>query len=55
MPICKVCKLEKLDMDMTFNDLCKNCFINNENDYWKLKSIKALKPKREKGLLKTNE
>ena len=51
MPFCRKCKSYKLEMDMTFNDLCKVCFITNENNYWNLKSKEGIKTKRKKGLI----
>ena len=51
MPFCKNCNKEKMEMDMTFDDLCKNCFIKNENDFWKSQSIKGIKTKKKKEVI----
>lgn len=44
--------IEKLDMDMTFDDLCKVCFTKNEYAFREMITKKAMKTKRLKGLIR---
>ena len=51
MPFCRICNIEKLEMDMTFDNLCKVCFSKDDSAYYNLLGQKAHKAKmRNKGV-----
>jgi len=46
MPFCKNCNKEKMEMDMTFDDLCKNCFAIDDSNYYISNSHKSQKARK---------